>query len=735
MTDHPVAESDRSSAGILGPILRRWPLLLLFAVAGGVLGFLAFSLQSPVYESTARVQVSKRYDSNAAEGRMVYVEDYVATVTQIIGSDEVLGDAAATLRKQADQMAAPPAESEISQPDGLKAALAIVRIRDPNAAATTTSSALTLKYICGDPGDAKRILDAVIAAVQKFLDKGFADALTTQLDEVAKTIKARTEAREALFKGVKDLRESLAVVTTEDLSVIRSRVSANYERMFTLKLEQALIERDLKGIASVGPGPAARQLKLRQLLGTTRTPGEALGPTGPESLFLQLTARRVELSERMGKDHPTLKELDTQIKFHQDLMGRSGGPADGKDELALFGDRLQERKEAVLAQLETVKSQMDEDQRKVREGGRYQDQIDGYRRQLDELALEITRLEDRRLTLVQLEAKESKNKRAYDIRPLDKPRIGRKVGPNLPTWVAPGVLFGLLLAVGLAYLAEIADQGFRDPAEIRRRLGVPVFGHVPPIRLDQPATADVSATYDASLVAARRPKSVEAETYRGVRTQLLVALSAGQKLIQVTSPNPGDGKSTTAANLAISLAQAGKRVALIDADFRKPRVHTMFGLDKAAVGLASVVDGTADLDAALRPCDVDNLSVMPCGPRPANPAELLAGERFADILRELQGRFDFVLIDSPPLLAVSDPLVIAQRADAVILVFGLTRRSRPQTERAKELLADSGATLIGVVVNGADSPAASYGYSAGSYKSGYGYEYQYTEKYADDAEA
>jgi polysaccharide biosynthesis transport protein len=201
----------------------------------------------------------------------------------------------------------------------------------------------------------------------------------------------------------------------------------------------------------------------------------------------------------------------------------------------------------------------------------------------------------------------------------------------------------------------------------------------------------------------------------------------------VTSPNPGDGKSTTAANLAVSLAQAGKRVVLLDADFRKPRVHKIFALDRPEIGLASVLDGSTRLDAAIRPSDVDNLFLLPCGPRPANPAELLAGNQFTATLAELRDQFDHVIIDTPPLLVVSDPLVVAQRAEAVVLVFGITRRSRQQVERAKELLADTGANLIGVVVNGMDGPAGSYGYSAGSYKYGYNYEYQYTEQYADDA--
>ncbi len=741
MTDQPATpDADRSPLGAFAPVVRRWPLLLLLAVAGGVLGFLGFSLQKPVYESAARIQVSKRYDANAGDGRMVYQEDYVATMTQIIVSDEVLKTATLRLKAAAlaeDKDKGPAADEEadlIARLDRLKAGLVIVRVRDPNAVATTSSSVLTLKYAAGDPGDAKTILDAVVEAVQEYLKRGFSEAVKAQSDEVSGAIDRKQKDRDALRTRTVELRTKLTDVTTEELAVLRTRVSANFERAFALELDLIKLDGKLKGIEAVGKAPAARQAKLRELTGLLRTPGEAAGPTGPETVLLQLTARRMELTERMGKDHPTLKEVDGQIKFYQELAGRALVPSEAADELALYEGRLREDRAAADLQKSKVRAQSNDDDDKLRRGGRLQDEAELYRRQVDEVGLELLRLEDRQKTLKDIQTKTADSSRAYDARELDKPRIGRKVGPSLPTWLLPGVVLGLLAGVALAFLAEMADQSFRSPAEIRRRLGVPVFGHIPPIRLDQPATADVSAAYDPVLVAARRPKSVEAELYRGVRTQVLVATAAaGHTLIQVTSPNPGDGKSTTAANLAISLAQAGKRVALIDADFRKPRVHALFALAKPEVGLASVVDGTADLDAAIRPCDVDNLFLLPCGPRPTNPAELLAGERFAAILTDLKGKFDHVVIDTPPLLVVSDPLVVAQRADAVVLVFGITRRSRGQVERARELLADTGANLIGVVVNGVDGPAG--GYSAGAYKYGYHYEYQYTDQYADDADA
>jgi len=229
-------------------------------------------------------------------------------------------------------------------------------------------------------------------------------------------------------------------------------------------------------------------------------------------------------------------------------------------------------------------------------------------------------------------------------------------------------------------------------------------------------------------VVALRPKSMESEAYRGVRAQLMVLTQdKGHQVIQITSPNPGDGKSTLAANLAISIAQAGKKVILLDCDFRKPRVHRLFHIPDPELGLASVTDGQSALADVIRHSDIDRLDLLPCGTRPSNPAELLSSLKFQDVLAELRQLYDFVIVDTPPLLAVSDPRVVAQRVDGVLMVFKITKKIRPQAERAREQLADMGANLLGIVVNGAGKPLEQAGYS---YQ--YAYDYDYTQSYSDD---
>jgi polysaccharide biosynthesis transport protein len=233
----------------------------------------------------------------------------------------------------------------------------------------------------------------------------------------------------------------------------------------------------------------------------------------------------------------------------------------------------------------------------------------------------------------------------------------------------------------------------------------------------------------ASLCTVHAAKSPAAEAFRGVRTSLYFSTQGqGHKVIQVTSPSMGDGKSTLAANLAVSIAHSGKRVLIIDADFRRPRQHRLFHVSTQR-GLASLIAEEAEPEDIILSTAVANLSILPCGPRPNNPAELLTSPRFPELLGLFRERYDFVIVDTPPLLAVSDPMVVAPRVDAVMLTMRLTNNGRPNAERAKEMLATIGANILGVVVNGFGAKGAG-GYGG----EGYGYQYAYAGGYYQDGE-
>lgn len=302
------------------------------------------------------------------------------------------------------------------------------------------------------------------------------------------------------------------------------------------------------------------------------------------------------------------------------------------------------------------------------------------------------------------------------------------VSPVLFTILGLGGVLGLFFGGGLAYLVDISDRTFRSPEEVRQALGLPLMGDVPTIR---PAKRKKNASNNgkagapiaATVVAYHRPRSRAAEAFRGLRTALFFGTRRnGQRIIQITSPNPKDGKTTVTANLAVSLAQSGKTVLVVDADLRHPNQHKLFGID-SKVGLSNVIVGDVELSDAIQSVDVANLSVLPCGSSPPNPSELLASAAFEQFLEMIREKYDYVLVDSPPLLAVSDPSVIAPSVDGILLTIRITKNGALAAVQARRMLAGLGAEVIGLVIDGFHEHRhyGRYGYHGGKYGYGYGY--------------
>lgn len=325
------------------------------------------------------------------------------------------------------------------------------------------------------------------------------------------------------------------------------------------------------------------------------------------------------------------------------------------------------------------------------------------------------------------------------LRELNPPTPGIYDGPFPSRYVAGGTVIGILFMSGLAILMDLADRSYRSPDEIVSDLGKPVLGHVP--AMDLPNIKKVIDSVDASIITLHHSRGRIAEAFRSVRTGLFFSSRGSElKVVQVTSPVPGDGKSTLSANLAVTMAQSGRRVLLIDADFRRPRLHKLFGLEVDA-GLAQLVSGESEIDEATYTTCIANLSLMAGGKRPSNPAELLSSNRFAELVEILRQKYDIIIIDTPPLLAVSDPSVVASLVDGVVLTMRLRRNVKPLATRAFRVLESVDAQILGVVVNGVSTEAAygGYGYNYSyndyrySYRSNYNYGYGY-RKYTNYAE-
>ena len=315
--------------------------------------------------------------------------------------------------------------------------------------------------------------------------------------------------------------------------------------------------------------------------------------------------------------------------------------------------------------------------------------------------------------------------------PLDTPKPGYQIAPSLPKSLLMGGFLGALIAGGLSLLRELSDRSFRNPFEITDVVGLPVVGHVPELsgkRKVVEGEEDPFAHMDARLCTLYSGRGRESEAFRSIRTSIVYAFDAigWNKTLQITSSTPSDGKSTIAANVAIAMAQSGRSVLLLDADLRRPRVGNLFGIQHNkgvawGIELASNTPSAAELDfsEAIVETPVPNLSVMIAGERPSNPSELLVSDAFGRMLESLKQKFDLIIIDTPPLLAVSDPSNVVRCVDRVLMVVKPKKNIKPLVTRAVRMLESLNANMIGIVVNGIGSRQAK-GYGSAGYRYGYG---------------
>ena len=277
--------------------------------------------------------------------------------------------------------------------------------------------------------------------------------------------------------------------------------------------------------------------------------------------------------------------------------------------------------------------------------------------------------------------------------------------PNKTLNVA--IAFGAahLAAVALAFLLDYVDQSIKNDQDLTDRLGLVPIGHIAYVATTKGRQHEL-VTLDGH--------STSSEAFRALRTSVLFATIDDKiKSIVVTSPELGEGKSRTAANLAITLAQAGHKTLLIDADFRRPSQHRLFGKVRN-VGLSNIILGDASESQAITMVEaIDNLWLLPSGPTPPNPSELLGSSRMSEILTKLWHQFGYVVIDTPPVNAVTDASIIASTASATILIVEQGRTAWPALTHAKQTLDRVKAHTIGVVVNKVRSSPGWYYYRYG----------------------
>ena len=301
------------------------------------------------------------------------------------------------------------------------------------------------------------------------------------------------------------------------------------------------------------------------------------------------------------------------------------------------------------------------------------------------------------------------------------PRI--PVKPNKKMNVAVAGLLGLMLGVGLILLLEFADHTFKKPDEVEKHLGLNVVGTIPKFRGGKRGKSkaknrkELEKEYLKNLITKNDPKAAATEAFRELRTNLhYINIDKEVKTIVLTSPSMGDGKSVTAANLAVTLARSGKKVLIVDADLRKPKVHHYFGV-KNNIGLTNILTYTRDnvKAKAIEKTETTNLDIITSGPVPPNPYEMLSSVKMQNFIEGVKEEYDIVIFDTPPVGQVTDAAILAGLADGTILVLASSNTRIDMAKRACKALEGVNANMVGAVLTKIDFRKSSY----------YGYNYSY----------
>jgi len=260
----------------------------------------------------------------------------------------------------------------------------------------------------------------------------------------------------------------------------------------------------------------------------------------------------------------------------------------------------------------------------------------------------------------------------------------------------------------------------KTPEDVEQQIRLPSFGMVPEISNGRRRRLEKGASYPVELITYGHPKSMLSEAYRSIRTSILLSFSEKPpKKIAITSPNPAEGKTTTAINTAIALSQMGVQVLLIDADMRKPKIHKIFNHENGQ-GLSNFLSGHGDLESIVKMSEIPNLFYIPSGPIPPNPSELLGSNLFKNMMESLEARFDHIILDSPPVLGFADAIILSTSVNGVIVTVLAGKTPRETLQRTKEVLQQVNTKILGVVINRVDIRRSDYGYYYYRYHSYYG---------------
>ncbi len=601
---------------------------------------------------------------------------------------------------------------------------------------------IEIKFSAGTPFEAAKIVNIIIETYQRlnreYARREFKDLrvfLENQLDkkgeELRKSEEALKEYREkaklvALDESTKELISRLA---ESEASLEQSLVELDAQLEKKKSLENQLKERknQLSADISIASTPLFNQL---------------------QNSYARLLAEKVTYQSLIEQDRVDPSEYQVQLQSFDNRLNALKSKLSEEAKKVASSNMLQDP----LQVAQKITTDILETETIIR-GLRAK--ISALQKVVDSYEKKLSRLPSQSLELARLTRQMEVDKNTYilmtqkleetrisevgqkeNVRILDKAIMPQfPVKPKKKMNLMLGALIGLGLGIGLTFMLEYFDDSIKNPEEIER-MGFPILATIPEISGSDVTKKAVSNNGNADqviqaeqiairLVTHFDPKSPVSEAYRTLRTNIQFKKKETKKIVGlITSSAPKEGKSTTVANLAITMAQLGSKTALVDTDLRRPVLHSIFNLRKE-MGATNFLMGRTNLEDIIKPTFVDNLSVITSGPLPPNPSELLGSDEMRNLIEKLRQNFDMVLFDSPPVIAVTDAAILSTLVDGVVLVIKAHQTHREAIKRAKGLLDNAEANIFGCLLN-----SISIERTYGTYY--YYYYYHYYQYYGHD---
>lgn len=414
---------------------------------------------------------------------------------------------------------------------------------------------------------------------------------------------------------------------------------------------------------------------------------------------MELSIKLSQLAKKYGANHPQIQAIESQLQNLEQKKRRA---------VKTIVTSLRNEYQTLLSEEKMLQETLEEEKQEAMELNQMAIQY-GVLKRKAQSAKEMYDLLVKRFK----EASLTEDIKTVNARIVDSAQIPKNpVRPQKKRNLLLAAVLGMFLGTGLSFFTEYMDNTLKQPEDLTHKLGIPYLGMIPSMKIGKNA--------EPALISSSDPQSLYSEAYRGVRTNLLFsAADTTPTTVLITSAGPGEGKTVTAMNLAITLAHAGASTVIVDCDLRKPMLHKHFQLSRDK-GVSHVLTGSMDLSEVQFPTDVANLTCIPSGPTPPNPSELLGSQSMHKLLASLVQSYDRVIIDSPPITAVSDSSILSSQTDGTILVIQAFDTSFKMVQTSLDQIRNVQAKVLGGVLNGVNME------KEGGYYSYYSYYYYHS---------